>query len=152
MARVEAICVSVRKGEKKTPQPSARFVAGHGIEGDAHAGAWHRQVSLLAAEDIERMRARGLPDVRPGDFAANVVVSGINLSALSLGSRLRLGAHTELNVTQIGKVCHHRCAIYARSVARPQRFSHRCRRCDPFRALTRDPRDRQCRSGRSRGS
>lgn len=66
MGRIEAICVSVRKGEKKTPQASARFVAGHGVEGDAHAGVWHRQVSLLAAEDIERVRERGWPDLKPG--------------------------------------------------------------------------------------
>lgn len=112
MGRIEAICVSVRKGEKKTAQPSAPFLAGHGIDGDAHAGPWHRQVSLLAAEDIERMRERGLPDVKPGDFAENLVVSGVNLGAIGLGSRLRLGADTDLNVTQLGKVCHHRCAIY----------------------------------------
>jgi MOSC domain-containing protein YiiM len=112
MGRIEAICVSVRKGVKKTAQPSAWFVAGHGIDGDAHAGPWHRQVSLLSADDVERMRQRGLRDVKPGDFAENLVVSGVNLGALGLGSRLRLGAHTDLNVTQIGKVCHQRCAIY----------------------------------------
>ena len=112
MGRIEAVCLSVRKGEKKTPNACARFVAGHGIDGDAHAGPWHRQVSLLAAEDIEEMRERGLRNVKPGDFAENVVVSGVSLSALGLGSHLRLGANIDLNVTQIGKVCHHRCAIY----------------------------------------
>jgi len=112
MGRVEAICVSERKGEKKSPQPSARFVAGHGIEGDAHAGPWHRQVSLLAAEDIETARQRGLPDLKSGDFAENLVVSGVDLGALGLGSRLRLGGETDLTVTQLGKVCHHRCQIY----------------------------------------
>lgn len=115
MGRIEAICLSLRKGEKKTPQPSARFIAGHGIEGDAHAGPWHRQISLLAAEDVEWMRERGSPDLGPGDFAENLVVTGQDLRALGLGSRLRIGATTELSVTQLGKVCHQRCAIYYRT-------------------------------------
>ena len=109
---IEALCLSERKGTKKTPQPTARFIAGHGIEGDAHAGPWHRQVSLLAAEDLEHMRQRGLPDLKPGDFAENVVVSGFPLASLGLGSRLRLGSEVELKVTQLGKFCHHRCVIY----------------------------------------
>ncbi len=112
MGRVEAICVSTRKGEKKTPQATARLVAGHGIEGDAHAGKWHRQLSLLRAEDIETMRLRALPDLRPGDFAENLVVSGVDLGTLGLGSRLRMGAETEVSVTQVGKACHQHCAIY----------------------------------------
>jgi molybdenum cofactor synthesis domain-containing protein len=112
MGRVEAICISVRKGEKKTPQPAAHFVADHGIEGDAHAGPWHRQVSLLRAEDIETMRRGGLPGLRDGDFAENLVVSGVDLSALGLGSRLRIGRETEVTLTQLGKACHRRCAIY----------------------------------------
>lgn len=109
---VEAICVSARKGVKKTPWPSAEFVANYGIKGDAHAGPWHRQVSLLAASDIEEMRARGLASLKPGDFAENVVLSGLDLNALGLGSRLRLGAEVELTVTQLGKACHRPCAIY----------------------------------------
>jgi molybdenum cofactor synthesis domain-containing protein len=112
MGRVEAICISIRRGEKKSPQPMARFVANHGIEGDAHAGSGHRQVSLLAVEDIAKVREGGLPGLKSGDFAENLVVSGVDLGALGLGSRLRLGSDTELTVTQLGKQCHQRCAIY----------------------------------------
>ncbi|MBA4388715.1 MAG: molybdenum cofactor biosynthesis protein [Verrucomicrobia bacterium] len=112
MGKLESICVSSQKGQKKTPVASARMVAGHGIEGDAHAGAWHRQVSLLAADDVEMMRGRGLPDIAAGDFAENVVLSGLDLRSLGLGSVLRLGAEATLSVTQLGKVCHTRCAIY----------------------------------------
>lgn len=110
--RVEAICISERKGERKATVPSARLRENHGIEGDAHAGPWHRQVSLLAAEDIDTMRRKGLPDLKAGDFAENIVLSGLNLGGLGLGSRLRLGNEVELDVTQLGKVCHAHCAIY----------------------------------------
>jgi len=110
MPSVEALCTSDKEGEQKRPVETAVFRTEHGIDGDAHAGRWHRQVSLLAAEDIEIVR-RALPDVRPGAFAENVVVSGIDLAALGLGSRLRLGAAAILSVTQIGKVCHTPCAI-----------------------------------------
>jgi molybdenum cofactor synthesis domain-containing protein len=112
MGKIEAICISGKRGERKTPIPSADFRAGHGIESDAHAGPWHRQVSLLTLEDIASMRQRGLPDPAPGDFAENVTASGFDLSACGLGTRLRLGAGVVLSVTQIGKVCHSRCAIY----------------------------------------
>lgn len=81
-----------------------------GIEGDAHAGEWHRQVSLLAIESIDKMRAKGL-DVGPGDFAENVTTEGLDLVSLPVGTRLRMG-ETLAEVTQIGKVCHDRCAIY----------------------------------------
>lgn len=109
---VEFVCVSEKKGTRKTPCSAAEFVAVQGIRGDAHAGAWHRQVSLLAAEDIESMRQSGLVDLKPGDFAENVVLRGIELGGLGLGSRLRLGREAELRITQLGKVCHQRCAIY----------------------------------------
>jgi molybdenum cofactor synthesis domain-containing protein len=112
MGRVEAICISVTKGEKKSPQPMAHFVAHNGIEGDAHAGCWHRQVSLLRAEDIEAMRLRALRGLKYGDFAENLVVSGVDLGALGLGSRLRIAGETVLTVTQLGKACHQRCVIY----------------------------------------
>ncbi len=115
MGRVEAICTAAVKGGKKVPQPAVRFAANHGIEGDAHAGPWHRQVSVLAAEDIEEMRQRALPGLKDGDFAENLVLSGIDLGALGLGSRLRLGAEAELRVTQLGKQCHQRCAIYTQT-------------------------------------
>jgi MOSC domain-containing protein YiiM len=82
----------------------------HGIVGDAHAGKWHRQVSLLARESIEKMRKLGL-DVDNGDFAENITTSGIELPALAIGTRLSIGT-AEVEVTQIGKECHTRCAIY----------------------------------------
>ncbi len=112
MPNVEAICISENKGERKTPVESAAFRADSGIASDAHAGRWHRQVSLLAAEDIEAARRRGLPDLKPGDFAENVVLSGLDLGALGLGTELRLGAEVTLSVTQIGKVCHTPCRVY----------------------------------------
>jgi MOSC domain-containing protein YiiM len=82
---------------------------GHGIVGDAHAGEWHRQVSLLADEDIDTLRGRGMR-LRPGDFAENVTTRGIDLASLPVGSRLHLGP-AELEVTQIGKECHTGCEI-----------------------------------------
>jgi molybdenum cofactor synthesis domain-containing protein len=110
MARVEALCIGGAKGERKRPVASAAFRANHGIEGDAHAGPWHRQVSLLAAEDIDALR-KGLPDLAPGDFAENVSVSGLDFAAMGLGTRLWLGKDVVLSITQIGKVCHAPCRI-----------------------------------------
>ncbi|MBU5613862.1 MOSC domain-containing protein [Geomonas azotofigens] len=108
--RVRAVCTSRNKGERKTPVPSVEVVEDHGIEGDAHAGVWHRQVSLLAMESIEKMRKLGL-SVDTGDFAENITTSGIELPTLPIGTRLKVG-ETVLEVTQIGKECHTRCAIY----------------------------------------
>jgi molybdenum cofactor synthesis domain-containing protein len=110
MARVEAVCISAAKGERKRPAASAAFQAGCGLSGDGHAGPWHRQVSLLAAEDIEAAR-RALPDLAPGDFAENVILSGLDFARIGLGTRLRLGADAVLSITQIGKVCHAPCRI-----------------------------------------
>jgi len=110
MARVEALCTSAAKCDRKKPVASAAFRAGHGIEGDAHAGPWHRQVSLLAAEDIDAAR-KGLPDLAPGDFAENVILSGLDLAVMGLGTRLQLGQSAVLSVAQIGKVCHSPCRI-----------------------------------------
>ncbi len=110
MAKIEALCVSEKKGEPKRPVAAAEFRRDHGIVGDAHAGPWHRQVSLLAAEDVDAARAK-LPDLRPGDFAENVLLGGVDLRLLGLGSRLRLGGEVVLSVTQIGKVCHAPCRI-----------------------------------------
>ncbi len=112
MGRIEAICVSDRKGVRKQPLPRATLLENHGIEGDCHAGPWHRQVSLLDVADIEWMRGRGLPNLKFGDFAENLAVSGVDLAGLGLGSRLRLGDEAEVVLTQLGKVCHARCAIY----------------------------------------
>lgn len=108
--RVVAVCVSGRKGERKKNVGAGRLIAGYGLEGDAHAGGWHRQVSLLAVESIEKMRMRGL-NVGPGDFAENITTRGLDLLRLPVGSLLRVG--TALGqVTQIGKECHAPCAIY----------------------------------------
>ena len=108
---VLSICISDRKGIPKTEAPDAQLLVDHGIEGDAHAGPWHRQVSLLDSRDIETMRAKGL-DLAPGAFGENLVVAGVDLALLGLGSRLRVGAAAELSITQIGKTCHDHCAIY----------------------------------------
>jgi molybdenum cofactor synthesis domain-containing protein len=110
MAKVEGLCISERKGEPKRPVEASEFRANHGLAGDAHAGPWHRQVSLLAAEDIETVR-RTLPHVGPGAFAENVVISGLDFRPLGLGSRLRLGEWVILRISQLGKTCHAPCAI-----------------------------------------
>ncbi|NJD39526.1 MAG: DUF2703 domain-containing protein [Geobacter sp.] len=110
MAEVLAVCISENKGERKTPVEQVELRVDHGIVGDAHAGDWHRQVSLLAQESIDKMRALGL-DVTTGDFAENITTSGIELVSLPIGSRLQIGK-TLLEVTQIGKECHTRCAIF----------------------------------------
>ena len=104
-----SINVSTAVGVPKTPVERAVLRENHGIEGDAHAGEWHRQVSLLADEDIESMRGRGV-DLPPGIFAENLTTRGIDLARLPVGSRLRVGPAL-LEVTQIGKECHQGCAI-----------------------------------------
>ena len=108
--KILAVCTSPTVGTRKTNVGSAYAKANWGLEGDAHAGEWHRQISLLAMESIEKMRAKGLK-VGPGDFAENITTEGIDLLALPVGTRLRLGEAT-LEVTQLGKECHTRCAIY----------------------------------------
>jgi MOSC domain-containing protein YiiM len=110
MAAVLAVCISENKGERKTPVDAVELREEHGIVGDAHAGDWHRQVSLLASESIDKMRALGL-DVDSGDFAENITTRGIDLVSLPVGARLQIGPAL-LEVTQIGKECHTRCAIY----------------------------------------
>ena len=110
MAIVKAVCISEKKGERKRPVASVELREQHGIVGDAHAGEWHRQISLLASESIDKMRAMGL-DVDAGDFAENITTTGIDLVSLPIGTRLKIGP-TLLDVTQIGKECHNRCAIY----------------------------------------
>lgn len=112
MSKVQAICTSEAKGVRKTAVESAVFRADHGIETDAHAGQWHRQVSLLVAEDIDTLRHKGMPDLAAGDFAENVVVSGVSLDKCGLGTRLKLGSSVTLAISQIGKVCHTRCQIF----------------------------------------
>ena len=110
MPFVIATCISEKKGERKTPVEAVTLRENYGIVGDAHSGEWHRQVSLLATESIEKMRKLGL-DVNSGDFAENITTSGIELVSLPIGTRLQVG-QALLEVTQIGKECHTRCAIY----------------------------------------
>ena len=112
---VQAICLSEEKGTVKTAVQRSVLEAGQGFAGDAHAGDGHRQISLLAADDVEAMRAKGLPDLAPGAFGENLVVAGVDLAALGLGSRLAIGADAVLEISQRGKVCHSRCAIYHRT-------------------------------------
>ncbi len=109
--KIKALCISNRKGEPKTAVATAEFVAASGLAGDAHAGPWHRQVSLLAAEEIAAFAQAAGRELLPGAFAENVVTSALDLSHVGLGSRLRLGAAVELTVTQLGKSCHAPCAI-----------------------------------------
>lgn len=110
MGRIEAICASVGKGTPKTARESAVLVENHGIEGDAHAGSWHRQISLLAQERVEEFRRRGA-EVRSGDFGENLVVSGLDLDAMAPGDRLVCG-DALLELTQFGKECHSHCRIF----------------------------------------
>lgn len=110
-ATIVAVCTSPGKGERKKDVGSGLLVVNSGLSGDGHAGDWHRQVSLLAEESIDKMRAAGL-DVGPGDFAENLTTRGIELCTLPLGTHLRVGSEALLEVTQIGKECHTRCAIF----------------------------------------
>lgn len=107
---IVAVCISKEKGQRKTPVGAVELKENHGIVGDAHAGDWHRQVSLLATESIAKMRALGL-DVDSGDFAENITTRGLDLVALPIGTRLAVG-DAVIEVTQIGKECHNRCAIF----------------------------------------
>lgn len=111
MAEILSICISREKGTQKKAVRECRLVEGHGCEGDAHAGPWHRQVSLLADESAETIRGKGV-EIGPGDFGENILTKGIELKTLPIGTRLRLGDGILLKVTQIGKECHDRCAIY----------------------------------------
>jgi MOSC domain-containing protein YiiM len=107
---VLAVCTSEAKGTRKTAVGQAVLVVDHGLQGDAHAGPWHRQVSFLAQESADKVRAKGL-EIGPGDFAENILTAGLELFSLPIGTRLRVGAEALLEVTQIGKECHTGCAI-----------------------------------------
>ncbi|MEC4685218.1 MAG: MOSC domain-containing protein [Nitrospirota bacterium] len=110
--RVAAINISRHKGVRKETVEEVFIKEDFGIEGDAHASsAWHRQVSLLAMESIIKMKESGA-DVGPGDFAENITTEGIDLKNLTVSTRIDVGGSVELEVTQIGKTCHSRCAIY----------------------------------------
>lgn len=108
---VVSVNTSARKTVRKTPGLTGTLVFDRGFEGDAHAGDWHRQVSLLGQESIAKMVEAGLR-VGPGDFAENITTSGIDLLALPVGSVIEIGSSAVLEISQIGKVCHTKCAIY----------------------------------------
>ena len=110
MAEVVSVNISEKKGTVKREVPEIQLKLRHGIVGDAHAGDWHRQISLLAEESVDKMRPL-LPGLRPGAFAENVNTRGIELKTLPVGTRLRLGEETVVEVTQIGKECHSDCEI-----------------------------------------
>jgi len=109
--KIVSVNISPGKGEKKIPIPEGELIPSFGIKGDGHAGNWHRQVSLLAIESIEKMRQLGI-EVSCGDFAENITTSGVNLVSLKPGQEIKIGEEIILKVTQIGKECHARCAIY----------------------------------------
>ena len=109
--QIRAISISKQKGMQKVNVPEAELHIDHGIVGDAHAGNWDRQISLLEIESIETMVAKGA-NVSPGDFAENITTEGIDLSKLAIGNKLRLGAEVEIKITKFGKQCHGRCIIY----------------------------------------
>ena len=109
--KVLAVNISQKKGEKKQNIVCGLLMENIGLKDDAHAGSDIRQVSLLAKESIEKIRAKGL-DVQYGDFAENLTIEGIDLPSLPIGTRLKVGAKVLLEVTQIGKICHNRCNIF----------------------------------------
>jgi MOSC domain-containing protein YiiM len=109
--KIVSLAVSKKKGTRKSLVQNARILCNHGLEGDAHAGDWHRQVSFLASESIARTRDQGL-NVDFGDFAENIATEGIDWLDVPVGTVLRLGREVEVEITQIGKECHNKCAIY----------------------------------------
>lgn len=110
MAKIVSVNISEKKGTQKHPVPEIRLKLHHGIVGDAHAGDWHRQISLLAEESVDTMRAASPLPLDAGVFAENINTVGIDLKSLPVGTRLRIG-ETVVEVTQIGKECHNDCAI-----------------------------------------
>ncbi len=113
MAVVISVNISEQKGTVKREVPEIQLKLRHGIVGDAHAGDWHRQISLLAEESVDKMRSL-LPELQPGAFAENINTRGLDLKSLPIGTRLRLG-ETVVEVTQIGKECHSDCEIKKRT-------------------------------------
>lgn len=109
--KIVSIAISKKKGTRKIPVESADFIENYGIKGDAHAGPWHRQVSFLAGESIQASCDQGL-DVSFGDFAENIATSGIDWREISVGTRITIGGQVIVEITQIGKECHNKCAIY----------------------------------------
>ena len=110
MGHIEAICISAKKGRVKKPIETAKFRENHGIVSDAHAGDWHRQISILPQESIDIMREQ-IPNLADGAFAENIVTAGLDFSRVEIGTRFHCGDSVVLEVTQIGKKCHTACAI-----------------------------------------
>ena len=110
MGKVKAINISEKKGTIKQSVDHGHFIVDFGLEGDAHAGKWHRQISLLGQESVEIMKARGVQGLCAGKFAENITTEGIILHELPVGTQLQIG-ETVQEVTQIGKECHHGCEI-----------------------------------------
>jgi MOSC domain-containing protein YiiM len=111
MAEIVAINISEKKGIPKKTIESGEFIENYGLSGDAHAGNWHRQVSFLAQESIDKMKAAGISELSAGKFAENITTIGIELHTLKLGTILKV-ADVEFEISQIGKECHHKCAIF----------------------------------------
>lgn len=109
--KIESIAISKKKGTRKTQVQESELVVEHGLVDDAHAGQWHRQVSFLASESIGKARERGLK-VTFGDFAENIATSGVDWMSIPIGTRLKVGDTAIVEITQIGKECHNKCAIY----------------------------------------
>ena len=110
MAKIVSINISTKKGIIKEPISKAELKIDHGIVGDAHAGNWHRQISMLAEESIQKMKDKGFNHLKFGDFAENITTEGIEVHTLPVGTKLKIG-ECEVEVTQIGKKCHNGCAI-----------------------------------------
>ena len=109
--KIVSIAISKKKGTRKTQIDQATLIQNHGLEGDAHAGPWHRQVSFLAAESIEASKKKGF-DVTFGDYAENIATKGINWQKVPFGTLISVGDSAIVKITQIGKKCHKKCAIY----------------------------------------
>jgi len=111
MGKIVAICISEKKGVQKKDIKKCRLIENYGLEGDAHAGSWHRQISLLSIEGRLVMENKGIK-LDAGDFGENVLTEGVNFANIMVGNELRLGGDALVRVTQIGKECHDRCNIY----------------------------------------
>ncbi len=112
--KIVSIALSKKKGTVKKATDKATLVVDHGLKGDAHAGNWHRQISFLASENIDAERKKGL-DVSFGDFAENIATTGVDWKTLPIGTRLKVGKSAIVEITQIGKICHNKCAIFYKS-------------------------------------
>jgi MOSC domain-containing protein YiiM len=111
MGKIVAICISKKKGVQKEDVKQCKLIENHGLEGDAHAGTWHRQISLLSKEARLVMENKGAK-LDAGDFGENVLTEGVNFANIKVGNKLRLGKDALVRITQIGKECHDRCSIY----------------------------------------